>query len=69
MIKDIAEIQECPDCAGINLVKSKDLEQVVCKDCGLVFEPLDPETEEKYEKTHDLTMGAKKSVPKAKKKK
>ena len=64
MVKDITEVKECPDCASDNLVKSKELDQVVCKDCGLVFEPLDPETEEQYEKTHDLTMGAK---PKKKK--
>ncbi len=64
MIKNISEINECPDCASDNLVKSKELDQVVCKDCGLVFEPLDPVAEAKYEKAHDLTMGAK---PKKKK--
>ncbi|MBI4151219.1 hypothetical protein HY492_03770 [Candidatus Woesearchaeota archaeon] len=64
MIKDIAEVKECPDCASVNIVTSKERDQVVCKDCGLVFEPMDPETEAKFEKTHDLTMGAK---PKKKK--
>ena len=68
MIKDISEVKECPDCASDNIVKSKDLDQVICKDCGLVFEPLDPETEAVFEKTHDVTMGAK-ATPKPKKKK
>lgn len=72
MIKDVNDVQECPDCASTNLVKQPDLDQVVCKDCGLLFEPLDPETEEAFEKTHDVTMGGKKArakPAKAKKKK
>lgn len=73
MIKDVNDVQECPDCASTNIVKQPALDQVVCKDCGLLFEPLDPATEEAFEKTHDVTMGKKpakaKPAAKAKKKK
>ncbi|MEK6849438.1 MAG: hypothetical protein AABY01_02610 [Nanoarchaeota archaeon] len=62
MIKDVSEVQECPDCASANIVKQPALDQLVCKDCGLLFEPLDPVTEAAYEKAHDLTMGGRKTA-------
>lgn len=37
--KDIASIEECPDCASTNIVKGTLREQVICRDCGLIFEP------------------------------
>ena len=39
MIKDIHEIKECPDCASLNIIYSDARDQVICKDCGLIFEP------------------------------
>lgn len=35
---DIETINECPECASTNIVKST--QKVVCKDCGLIYEPL-----------------------------
>lgn len=54
MIKDIHEVKECPDCASQNLVYQDRLEQVICRDCGLIFEPLIPQLEERFEKAHGL---------------
>lgn len=51
MINNIREIKECPECASDNIVYRDKKDQVICKDCGLVFEPLEPETEKKFEKS------------------
>ena len=67
MIASVSEVTECPDCASTNIRKSQIREQVICKECGLIFEPLAPEMEEKFEKTHNLTMGRKKTKAKPKK--
>lgn len=37
--KEVAEINECPDCASLNIVHNVEREQVVCKDCGLIAQP------------------------------
>ncbi len=73
----MAKMRECPDCGGTNVVYIEARDQLVCKDCGLVFEPLIPADEEKFEKTHGMALelempkekaGKKaKSAPKAKK--
>jgi len=38
----LQSISECPDCASQNIVHSTMRDQVICKDCGLVFEPFAP---------------------------
>mgnify|MGYP000014654836 CR=1 FL=1 len=32
-------MDECPDCASMNVVNSRMREQIICRDCGLIFEP------------------------------
>ncbi len=39
---DVQKMNECPDCASQNIVHSAMREQVICRDCGLVFEPFTP---------------------------
>jgi len=60
-IKDINEVKECPECASINIAHNEKKQQVICRACGLIFEPLTPEFEEKYEEIAGM-----KSVGKAK---
>lgn len=57
MIRDIHEVKECPDCGSDNIHYSDSRDQIICRDCGLIFEPLVPEDEETFESTHSLTMG------------
>ncbi len=38
----LQSINECPDCASENIVHSAMRDQVICKECGLVFEPFTP---------------------------
>ena len=33
------EIKECPDCMSFNISCNREREQVICRDCGLIFEP------------------------------
>lgn len=44
---NLADITECPDCGSTNIIHSKFREQIICRDCGLIFEPLAPGIEEK----------------------
>ncbi len=64
MIKDVCEVRECPDCASGNIVCNADRQQMICRDCGLIFEPLTPPEEELFERTHELV--ASRTAPKAK---
>jgi len=54
MIKDIKEVKNCPECGSMNLSYIESEEQVVCKDCGLVFEPLSTSEEKAFEKAHGI---------------
>ena len=50
MIKDIHEVEECPECASTNIIYNEKKQQVICRDCGMIFEPMAPERQEKFEK-------------------
>ncbi|HLC65093.1 MAG TPA: TFIIB-type zinc ribbon-containing protein [Candidatus Nanoarchaeia archaeon] len=45
--------QECIECGGNNVFYRKEKNQIICKDCGAVFEELSPSEEKKIEKAHD----------------
>ncbi len=51
---DIHDIKECPDCASQNIVYNDERQQVICRDCGLIYEPLTPEAEAKFESSHEF---------------
>ena len=54
MISNIHDVKICPECSGSNIVHNDKLDQVVCKDCGEIFEPLAPKEEKEFEKKHGL---------------
>jgi len=54
VVKNIFDVKECPDCAGINLVYVESRDQIICKDCGLVYEPLAPESQTVVAVTHAI---------------
>ena len=61
----LENITECPDCASQNIVHGMMRDQIICRDCGLIFEPLAPAA-----KAAPVKKGkAKKPAKKAKKKK
>ena len=72
-MKNVCELQECPDCASSNVICDDAREQLICRDCGLIFEPLAPESKKKFEKTRNISLKgkakkvSKKAAKKAKK--
>jgi len=54
MITKITHVKECLDCAGTNLRYDMEKQQVICRDCGLIYEPLAPRIEKKFEKAHGI---------------
>lgn len=67
--KSVCEIKECPDCASSEIVCLEEKDQIICRNCGLIFQPLVPATEELFEKTHGMKIKAPKKVKVKKKKK
>ncbi len=53
-MEDLQKIKECPDCASTNILHSQIRDQVICRDCGLIFEPLVLDVESKLEKNRRL---------------
>jgi len=54
MIKNIKEIKQCPECGSSNITHNEKLQQVLCKDCGLIYEPMEPKKEKKFEEVAGL---------------
>lgn len=40
MVNDINEIKACPECASSDIIYNEEKQQVICKSCGLIYEPL-----------------------------
>ena len=43
---------ECAECGSRNIYYNKKAQQIMCKDCGAIFEELMPKNEKKFEKAH-----------------
>ena len=48
------KLRECPDCGSDNVRIDEKNNQLICKDCGLIYEPLEKDLEEKFEKSHKM---------------
>ena len=57
MLKDITDLKACPDCSSNNVSYSQIREQLICRECGLIFEPLLPQVEEQFERSHGMIKG------------
>ncbi|MBI4140529.1 hypothetical protein HY485_01685 [Candidatus Woesearchaeota archaeon] len=60
--KEVAEINECPACASLNIVQNTQREQIVCKDCGIIFQPTPLLEGTTAEKTKHAAKPKKKAV-------
>lgn len=59
------DVKECPDCASHNIVFSEVREQIICHDCGLIFEPFQAvETPKSSPLRMPVTVKQKKEVKK-----
>jgi ribosomal protein S27E len=69
VIKNIHEIKECPECASSNIVYNDKKQQIICQDCGLIYEPLTPTEEKNLEKVSGIIKKTIKRLSRIKKKK
>ncbi|MBN2111632.1 hypothetical protein JW707_00885 [Candidatus Woesearchaeota archaeon] len=53
-VTSIRQIKECPDCASVNLIYNEEREQIICRECGLIYEPLAPQLESKMDAAHQF---------------
>jgi transcription initiation factor TFIIIB Brf1 subunit/transcription initiation factor TFIIB len=44
---------ECPECGSNNVFYNKDKGQIICRDCGAIFEELLPKEERQFEEAHE----------------
>ena len=51
--KEVIKKDECAECGSNNVVYDKKKQQIICDDCGAIFEELAPEQEKKFEKAHE----------------
>ncbi len=54
---DVTELRECPACGSRNVVHSYLREQVICRECGNIFEPLIPPVQEKFDRVASMEFG------------
>ena len=72
MITDICKLKECPECASTNIIHSKQRNQLICRDCGLIYEPMAPAREEQFERVSGIRRigrGIKKAAGRLRRKK
>jgi transcription initiation factor TFIIIB Brf1 subunit/transcription initiation factor TFIIB len=44
---------ECAECGSKNVFYNQQTNQIICKDCGAIFEELTPKDEKKFENAHN----------------
>jgi ribosomal protein S27E len=52
--RSVKRRKDCPDCGSGNIIFDPETEQLICQDCGLIFEELPADIEKKYEQVDDL---------------
>ena len=50
MIKDIHEVKECPERGSAEITHNEKTQQVVCRSCGLIYEPMATKSQEQFDK-------------------
>ena len=46
-LKSICRIKTCPECGSVNIICDEKKQQIICRDCGLIYEPLAEEKKKK----------------------
>jgi transcription initiation factor TFIIIB Brf1 subunit/transcription initiation factor TFIIB len=47
---NISEVKSCLECGSRRIRRNITKQQIICRDCGLIYEPLSPKAERKYER-------------------
>ena len=51
---DPKNLRICPDCGSRNIRFDSGEDALVCSDCGLIFEELTKEEQERFDRLHNL---------------
>jgi transcription initiation factor TFIIIB Brf1 subunit/transcription initiation factor TFIIB len=54
MTTDITKIKLCPECGSKRIKKAIRKQQVICRECGLIYETLSPKDEKKFKKASEV---------------
>jgi len=52
--KEVKRRKDCPDCGSDNIMFDTETEQLICQDCGLIFEELPEDMEKAYKEEDEL---------------
>jgi ribosomal protein S27E len=51
--RNVKRRKDCPDCGSINVTFDPETEQLICQDCGLIFEELPEDMAKPYQSEED----------------
>lgn len=54
MSVDLSKIKQCPECGSFKIKYNKKRDEILCRECGLIFSELTPEQEKKFEEASDI---------------
>ncbi len=52
--KKIEDQKLCPECGSDNIIYKRKDDEIVCKDCGMIFSGLAPDDEKQFEDASDV---------------
>ena len=51
---DVENLKQCPECGSEKVVHDKEADSIICQECGVVFQELEPKAEKQEEKASDI---------------
>ena len=52
--KKVEDQKLCPECGSDNIIYKRKDDEIVCKDCGMIFSGLTPDDEKQFEAASDV---------------
>jgi transcription initiation factor TFIIIB Brf1 subunit/transcription initiation factor TFIIB len=65
MKMNIYKMRECPDCGSDNIYIVEENQQLICRDCGMIYESLPDDLESDFEESHEMVLGIDRKVSQA----
>jgi transcription initiation factor TFIIIB Brf1 subunit/transcription initiation factor TFIIB len=51
---DIKKVKFCPECGSNRIRKNVKKQQIICRECGLIYETLSPKEEKRFKKASEV---------------
>jgi len=51
---ELENIKQCPECGSSKIIYNKKRDEIICRECGLIFSELTSEQEKKFEVASDI---------------